>query len=82
MLLVIIFIVVIVIEWYWKVLLRPWVYRVVAVCLGVLSVAIVWSEVLFSVTSPKLSIFAYLVYLGHQLGNYVAIEVMTTPLVL
>lgn len=62
-------------EWYWKILIRRWVYRVIAVIIGFLSLCIVWSEVLFGVVNPHLSIFAYLVFVGHQLGKYSAIEV-------
>lgn len=54
-----------------------WVYRVGAVCLGLLSVTIVWSEVTFSVHTKdiRLSFFAFLVYEGHKFGNYIAVEV-------
>ena len=49
----------------------------VAVLLFLFSVTIVWSEATFSIhiNNIRLSIFAQLVYLGHQLGNYIAVEV-------
>jgi hypothetical protein len=66
-------------EWHWKVWLRSWVYRVVAVCLAFLSVTIVWSEVTFSIDPPNhdihLSFFAFLVYAGHKFQNYITVEV-------
>jgi hypothetical protein len=68
-------------EWYWKVWIRIWAYRVVAVMLLFLSVCIIWSEVLFSVVKPHLSIFAFLVYIGHQFGQYTAIEILSIVVV-
>ena len=69
-------------EWYWKVWMRAWVYRVSAVVLIVLSVAIIWSEVTFSIqpedslgNTIHLPIFAALIYVSHSLGSYFSIEV-------
>ena len=50
-----------------------------AVCLGLLSLTIVWSEVTFSVAPHNqefhLSFFAFLVYAGHKFQNYITVEV-------
>ena len=48
------------------------------------SIAIVWSEVTFSINinDVRLSVFAQLIYLGHQRGNYIAIEVSVYILLL
>ena len=48
-------------------------------CLGFLSITIVWSEVTFSIDPPNhdihLSFFAFLVYAGHKFQNYITVEV-------
>jgi hypothetical protein len=73
------------IEWHWKVWLRTWVYRVVAVCLAFVSIAIVWSEVTFSVAPHNqelhLSFFAFLVYTGHEFQNYITVESLSVGVV-
>ncbi|CAI8045620.1 G-protein coupled receptor-associated protein LMBRD2 [Geodia barretti] len=72
-------------EWHWKVWLRSWVYRAVAVCLVFLSVTIVWSEVTFSIDPPNhdihLSFFAFLVYAGHKFQNYITVEILSVGVV-
>jgi hypothetical protein len=50
-----------VIEWWWKVRLRPLFFVVITITCILTSLAIVWSEVTFFSTSPKLSVFAWLV---------------------
>ena len=52
-------------------------YRVGAVLLAILSVLIVWCEVTFwaKFGNLRLSIFAELVYVLHDYGNYIAVEV-------
>ncbi|KAL5016235.1 hypothetical protein ScPMuIL_005824 [Solemya velum] len=62
------------IEWYWKCLIRPWVLRVGAVFLTVLSFMVVWSECLFFVKSPVLSLFAVFIDLAKEHYDYVYIE--------
>ena len=62
-------------EWYWKVLLRHWVYRVCAVILFLFSLIIVWSEATFGIPNVRLSIIANIIYLGHNNTNYIVIEV-------
>lgn len=63
------------IEWYWKLWIRPWAYRIGAVCLGLLSVVIVWCELTFGIPKVTLSLFAQVVYALHSFGNYIAVEV-------
>jgi hypothetical protein len=48
-------------EWWWKVRLRPLFFVVITITCILTSLAIVWSEVTFFSTSPKLSVFAWLV---------------------
>ncbi len=66
-----------VIEWYWKLWIRQWVYRVGAILLALLSILIVWCEITFwaQFGDIRLSIFAELVYVLHDYGNYIAVEV-------
>jgi len=62
-------------EWYWK----CWGYQLClglsAVIMGVLSTMVMWSECLFFVRSPTLSLFAVLVNVAKMSYNYRAIEV-------
>ena len=62
-------------EWYWKCLLEPWVLRVVAVVLTIMSFMVVWSECLFFIKDPVLSIFAVFIDLAKENYDYVYIEV-------
>ena len=59
----------IIIEWYWKVWLCPWLLRITAVLLFLLSVTLVWSEVTFFNKEPVLSIFALMID-GASVGYY------------
>jgi len=61
-------------EWYWKCLAKPWGLRILAVILTVFSAMVVWSECLFFVHSPVLSLFALFVQLARANYNYFAIE--------
>jgi len=62
-------------EWYWK----SWGYQMClglsAVIMGVLSAMVVWSECLFFVRSPTLSLFAVLVSVAKSGYSYRTIEV-------
>jgi len=62
-------------EWYWK----CWGYQLClalsAIIMSVLSAMVVWSECLFFVRSPTLSLFAVLVNAARTSYNYRAIEV-------
>ena len=59
----------IIVEWYWKVWLCPWLLRITAVLLFLLSVTLVWSEVTFFNNEPVLSIFALMID-GASVGYY------------
>ncbi|KAJ8305917.1 hypothetical protein KUTeg_016462 [Tegillarca granosa] len=61
-------------EWYWKCLIKPWVMRVLAVMLTIFSFMVVWSECLFFVKSPVLSLFAVFLNLAKMNYDYVYIE--------
>ncbi|XP_033736886.1 G-protein coupled receptor-associated protein LMBRD2-like isoform X1 [Pecten maximus] len=62
------------VEWYWKCLLRPWFRRILAVLLTILSFMVVWSECLFFIKEPVLSLFAVFIDLAKQNYDYVYIE--------
>lgn len=64
-------------EWYWKCLISPWCWKCIAVITGIMSVAIVWSEVTFFSVSPPLSIFAVIVNAAKAGYDYFTIEVNT-----
>ncbi|KAI9141131.1 LMBR1-like membrane protein-domain-containing protein [Paraphysoderma sedebokerense] len=49
------------IEWFWYIYLQPLSLRVLAVGCGLLSIALLWSEITMNITSPMLSIFGLLV---------------------
>uniref|UniRef100_A0A8C7CC45 LMBR1 domain containing 2a n=1 Tax=Oncorhynchus kisutch TaxID=8019 RepID=A0A8C7CC45_ONCKI len=62
------------IEWYWECVLRQWCYRLLALLLSLLSVAVVWSECTFFSTHPVLSLFAIFIQLAESDYNYLYIE--------
>ncbi|CAL8249328.1 unnamed protein product [Merluccius merluccius] len=63
-----------VVEWYWECVLRRVFYRLVFVVLGVLSLAVVWSECTFFSSQPVLSLFAVLIQMAEKQYNYICIE--------
>ncbi|XP_057675085.1 G-protein coupled receptor-associated protein LMBRD2B isoform X2 [Corythoichthys intestinalis] len=63
------------VEWYWECALKRVFYRVLAVALALLSVAVVWSECTFFSTKPVLSLFAVFVRLAERSYSYVYIQV-------
>ncbi|XP_064792592.1 G-protein coupled receptor-associated protein LMBRD2B-like isoform X1 [Oncorhynchus masou masou] len=62
------------IEWYWECVLRQCCYRMLALLLSLLSVAVVWSECTFFSTHPVLSLFAIFIQLAESDYNYLYIE--------
>lgn len=62
------------IEWYWECVLRQWCYRLLALLLSLLSVAVVWSECTFFSTHPVLSLFAIFIQLAERDYSYLYIE--------
>lgn len=65
-----------IVEWYWKCVMKRYVQKVAAILTGALSVAIVWSEVTFFNKSPVLSVFARFVNFTKENYDYVSIEVI------
>lgn len=65
------------VEWYWKCILRVWIFRFIGLVAAVLSAAVVWSEVTFPFASfaPHLSIFAYFVDSFEATQQYFYLEV-------
>ena len=65
------------VEWYWKCVVRIWLYRIAGLMAVVLSVAVVWSEITFPVSAfaPRLSIFAYFVDSFQSMQQYFYLEV-------
>ena len=56
-------------------MIEPWVLRGVAVVLTILSFMVVWSECLFFIKEPVLSIFAVFINLAKDNYDYAYIEV-------
>ncbi|XP_014215118.1 LMBR1 domain-containing protein 2 homolog isoform X2 [Copidosoma floridanum] len=65
-------------EWYWKCFIKSYVQKMLAIVAGVLSLAVVWSEVTFFNKSPKLSIFAQFVDIARDNYDYFTIEILST----
>jgi hypothetical protein len=62
-------------EWYWKCVLHGYVLKLTAVVAGLLSAAVVWSEVTFFNKEPVLSLFAQFLNLAKVNYDYFTIEV-------
>ena len=67
-------------EWYWKCMVYPWGMWILSFAVILLSIIVVWSECLFFIIDPVLSIFALLVQVAADDENYLAIEVCTNTL--
>ena len=65
----------IILEWYWRVWLFPWLLRFTAILLFLLSVTLVWSEVTFFNVQPVLSIFAQMIRSASKGYYYFYVEV-------
>ncbi|RUS71672.1 hypothetical protein EGW08_020561 [Elysia chlorotica] len=63
-----------IVEWYWKCLFRPYVYMAGAVILTIMSFMVVWSECLFFIKDPVLSLFAVFINLARENYDYAYIE--------
>ncbi|XP_050588489.1 LMBR1 domain-containing protein 2 homolog [Bombus affinis] len=70
-----------VIEWYWKCVIRSYVQKIIAVCTGCLSIAVVWSEVTFFNKTPVLSLFAQFLNLAKENYDYFTIEVLSMMII-
>ncbi|KAF7270135.1 hypothetical protein GWI33_016874 [Rhynchophorus ferrugineus] len=69
-------------EWYLKCLIAPYCWKLLAIVTGIMSVAIVWSEVTFFNVSPPLSLFAVFVNAAKANYDYFMIEVLSTFIIL
>ncbi|KRT79245.1 hypothetical protein AMK59_8670 [Oryctes borbonicus] len=70
------------IEWYWRCFFYGYCKKTLAIMAGILSVAVVWSEVTFFNKDPPLSIFAIIVIISKQNYDYLAIEILSTVVIL
>jgi hypothetical protein len=64
-------------EWYWKCVLHGYVLKIAAIVAGLLSAAVVWSEVTFFNKEP-LSLFAKFLNPAKVNYDYFTIEVSET----
>ncbi|GFO22287.1 lmbr1 domain-containing protein 2-like [Plakobranchus ocellatus] len=62
------------VEWHWKCLVRPYVYMAGAGILTIMSFMVVWSECLFFIKEPVLSLFAVFINLARENYDYAYIE--------
>ncbi|XP_064604856.1 G-protein coupled receptor-associated protein LMBRD2-like [Liolophura sinensis] len=62
------------VEWYWKVQFRPITMKVFSVLLMIFSFMVVWSECLFFIKEPVLSLFAVFINLAKENYDYLYIE--------
>lgn len=69
------------IEWYWKCVLHGYVLKLAAIMAGLLSAAVVWSEVTFFNKEPVLSLFAQFLILARVSYDYFTIEVLSTLII-
>ncbi|KAL0892402.1 hypothetical protein ABMA27_015521 [Loxostege sticticalis] len=70
-----------IVEWYWECFLRQYFLKTMAVVTGVMSVAIIWSEMTFFSEKPVLSIFAHIVSAATSQYNYAAILSISTIII-
>lgn len=66
-----------VLEWYWRVWMYPWLLRITAVLLFLLSITLVWSEVTFFNVQPVLSIYAQMIRAASYGYYYFYVEVIS-----
>ncbi|XP_049865696.1 LMBR1 domain-containing protein 2 homolog isoform X2 [Pectinophora gossypiella] len=69
------------IEWWWECFLRQYFLKTMAVITGILSVAVVWSEMTFFCKKPVLSIFANIIIAAGSNYNYAAIVTISTLII-
>lgn len=70
-----------IVEWYGECFLRQYFLKTMAVITGIMSVAVVWSEMTFFCKKPVLSIFANIVIAATDSYNYMAIEAISTIII-
>eukprot|EP00050_Salpingoeca_kvevrii_P016752 m.58389 g.58389 ORF g.58389 m.58389 type:complete len:715 (+) comp7140_c0_seq1:132-2276(+) len=64
-------------RWYWKCKIEPMVFLGLAFIGTTLSIALVWSEVVFSATNPTLSLYALLIEWAGKGQQYFNVELVT-----
>ncbi|XP_073951087.1 LMBR1 domain-containing protein 2 homolog isoform X2 [Choristoneura fumiferana] len=69
------------VEWYWECFLKQYFLKTMAVITGIMSVAVVWSEMTFFSKQPVLSIFANIVIAAKYTYNYAAIVSVSTIII-
>nr|CAD7568702.1 unnamed protein product [Timema californicum] len=68
-------------EWYWKCVFHGYMLKILAVLSGILSTAVVWSEVTFFNKDPVISLFAQFLNLAKVNYDYLTIEVLSTLII-
>lgn len=63
-------------EYWWQAVIRPIFMKMLSILSGILSVAVIWSEVTFFNREPVLSIFALITYYVRDHYNYLLMELM------
>ncbi|XP_071453470.1 LMBR1 domain-containing protein 2 homolog [Hetaerina americana] len=66
------------IEWYWECVMKAKFRKLLAIIAGLLSAAVVWSEVTFFNKDPPLSLFAIFLNIAREEYDYLSIEVIST----
>ena len=64
-------------EWYWKCCIRSPFFKALGIILAVFSFMVIWSELTFSIQSPKLSVFALLLDVCKKTESYFVTEVFS-----
>ncbi|XP_066993636.1 LMBR1 domain-containing protein 2 homolog isoform X2 [Anabrus simplex] len=68
-------------EWYCKCILHSYLLKLAAIASGLLSAAVVWSEVTFFNKKPVLSLFAQFINLAKADYDYLSIEMVSTAII-
>jgi len=69
------------VEWYWKCVIRNPLFKCLGYLLTALTVAVLWSEMTFSVTSSTLSIYALIIKFAKETESYLFMDVCTSVLI-
>lgn len=64
-----------VVEWWWRVVIHSMVLKGFAVVLAICSTMVIWSECVFFIANPVLSLFAIFIKQGDSKFTYISIEV-------
>lgn len=70
-----------ILEWYWECFLKQYFLKGMAIITGIMSVAVVWSEMTFFCKKPVLSVFANVVIAAGETYNYAAIVTISTVVI-